>query len=467
MTYLPNGFVGKASIWCLVYGKAEVQIPNSVWGFCGGGIVYCPSWQTSLAASPLAARRGQERAQQSRSACWAEAGQTFGAAESSDLSQPAQRRRTSGRSTARPQQHPTVRPANGSRQRHAGTGTLSSAAPRWLWARRGVPRGAAPPLPSGPFPQRAVPSQARVPPCTTWHAVALPSATPSRPLWPRAGASLPRSHCPREVPPPAHISPVGGSPRFIPVATSPSRSLRMPRAPAGARAVLLIALLCRLAAAGEWWREGCGGGGRGAQLSWQGGPEGERPRAAAFALRQRLRAWPVGRGAAAALWGRGQRRLRRSAPLAGRSFAAGGSFLREPRCPQPGGCGASQRHRERAARFASPVARSELIAAAEEATFRKQWGHGLAQRWLRRGRGGRGSPRRAGFSAALSSGAVLRSDPSARGWPRGVRARGSTAFWIVYLPKINRRGAEGNAFCIRDSRGLWSTVLLFGVQTLS
>ena len=43
MTYLPNGFVGKASIWCLVYGKAEVQIPNSVWGFCGGGIVYCPS----------------------------------------------------------------------------------------------------------------------------------------------------------------------------------------------------------------------------------------------------------------------------------------------------------------------------------------------------------------------------------------------------------------------------------------
>lgn len=37
MTYLPNGFVGKASIWCLVYGKAEVQIPNSVWGFCGGG----------------------------------------------------------------------------------------------------------------------------------------------------------------------------------------------------------------------------------------------------------------------------------------------------------------------------------------------------------------------------------------------------------------------------------------------
>uniref|UniRef100_A0A803XUK4 Tissue factor n=1 Tax=Meleagris gallopavo TaxID=9103 RepID=A0A803XUK4_MELGA len=42
---------------------------------------------------------------------------------------------------------------------------------------------------------------------------------------------------------------------------------------------------------------------------------------------------------------------------------------------------ASQRHREGAARFASLVARSELIGAAEEATFRKQRGYAVNITW--------------------------------------------------------------------------------------
>lgn len=37
MTYLPNSFVGKASVWCLVYRKAEVQIPKQCQGLLGGG----------------------------------------------------------------------------------------------------------------------------------------------------------------------------------------------------------------------------------------------------------------------------------------------------------------------------------------------------------------------------------------------------------------------------------------------
>lgn len=173
-------------------------------------------------------------------------------------------------------------------------------------ARRQVPLGTKPPLISGPFPRRAVPSQTPVPPCATLRCRNAEGQPLSRPPWPRAGpgsaartargvsASFPDI---RTVPAAAHrayprrdvaepLPEDAACPR-----RSASRAAERAAVPPGRRRRWVMAGGERRAEVGGWAR---------AQLPWQGGPEGPRPRAAAFAFRQKLRAWPLGRGAAAA-----------------------------------------------------------------------------------------------------------------------------------------------------------------------